>query len=76
MLGRNPWNVFGEDIRKVADFGDALEVYNFLCLISHMSQECMASLSQILLGFGVGNDTKVRTNFITITSEGFVRGKD
>ena len=58
-LGRNPWNVLGEDIRKVADFRDALEVFNVLRLINHMSQECVASLSQILLGLGAGNETKV-----------------
>mgnify|MGYP001545367406 CR=1 FL=1 len=49
-LGRNPLNVLGEDIRKVADFGDALEVLNFLCLIVNMSQECIAFLPQMLLG--------------------------
>ena len=73
---RNPRNVFGEDISKIADFGDALEVFKFLRLINHISQECTTSLSQILLGFGAGNDMKVRTNFITIAIENFVRGKD
>ena len=43
-LGKNPWNVFREAIRKVADFEDALEVVNFLCLIVNMSQECIAFL--------------------------------
>ena len=75
-LRRNPRNVFEKDIKKVADFGDALKVFNFLCPISYTSQECMASLSQILLGLGTGNDMKVQTNRITITSEGFVSGKD
>ena len=50
-LETNPWNVFGEDIGKVADFEDALEVFKFLCLIVNMSQECIAFLPQMFLGW-------------------------
>ena len=49
VLEINPWNACGEDIRKVADFEDALKVFNFLCLIINMSQECITFLPQMLL---------------------------
>ena len=66
---------FGKDIRKIADFGDALEVFNFLFLIDHLGWEFMALLSGKLLSFDAGNDAKIGTKLIAINHESLVRGE-
>ena len=34
--GRDSWKIFEEDIRKVAGFRDALDVFNFLLFVTNM----------------------------------------
>ena len=35
-FGKDSGKILGEDIRKVADLGDALEIFNFLLFINDM----------------------------------------
>ena len=42
---RDSGKIFREDIWKVADFGDSLEVFNFFLTIKDMGYECMGFLS-------------------------------
>ena len=35
-FGRNSGKIFGENIRKVVDFRDALKVFNFLFFVNDM----------------------------------------